>query len=44
MCDTIANDEWTPEAICDGCGEMYIHCSCDDLTPMPRGTDFHDDD
>ena len=41
---TIADDEFDPTAICDGCGFMQVDCACDDLAPMPNGTDFHDDD
>ena len=45
MCDdTVGDYELDPTEICDGCGEMRIHCSCDDLLPMPHGTDFHDDE
>lgn len=26
------------------CGSLYMDCSCDDNAPMPRGTDFHDEE
>jgi len=59
-------DQYDLTDICDGCGEMFAdceceewgmeddvcpecdewleNCCCDDNAPMPRGTDFHDEE
>ncbi len=41
MC-TEADYLMDPTELCDGCGEMRVHCSCDDLYPVPDGQDSDD--